>query len=125
MNGGNMMMHKICRIVIAAVVLLGPSIFAGQRGPANVESPRADSRVQYKTYTSALMNQELRYGIYLPPSYDTSGSRKYPVLYFLHGLGENEMRWSTRGGGDAILDRMITATEIGESIVSVPVSSRE
>jgi enterochelin esterase family protein len=42
------------------------------------------------------MNRELRYGLYLPSSYETSGTRKYPVLYFLHGLNENEMRWSTR-----------------------------
>ena len=60
----------------------------------------AGSRVEYKTYRSTLLNRELRYGLYLPPSYAASPTRKYPVLYFLHGLDENEMRWSTRGETD-------------------------
>ncbi len=113
------------RIVIAGVVLFAATRVVAQRGPANAEAPRPGSRVQYKTYTSSLMNRELRYGIYLPPSYESSGSRKYPVLYFLHGLGENEMRWSTRGGGDAILDQSIAGKKIGEFIVAVPVSSSD
>src|SRR5262245_24968359 len=108
------------RIVFVAFLLFGSATLTAQRGPANAETPRPGSRVQYKSYMSPLMNQELRYGIYLPPSYESSGTRKYPVLYFLHGLGENEMRWSTRGEGDAILDRMIAANEIGEFIVVAP-----
>jgi S-formylglutathione hydrolase FrmB len=107
----------------ALFLLLVAASLSAQRGPAPPEAIRAGTRVQYKTYMSALMNRDLRYGIYLPPSYETSGTRRYPVLYFLHGLGENEMRWSTRGEGDLILDRMVADKSIGEFIVAVPVSS--
>jgi S-formylglutathione hydrolase FrmB len=69
------------------------------------------------------MQRELRYGLYLPPSYESSGTRRYPVLYFLHGLNENEMRWSTRGETDLQLDRMIAEKKLGEFIVAVPMSS--
>jgi S-formylglutathione hydrolase FrmB len=82
----------------------------------------AGSRVQYKTYQSALMNRELRYALYLPPSYESSGTRRYPVLYFLHGLNENEMRWSTRGEADLTLDKLIASKSIGEFIVAIPMS---
>jgi S-formylglutathione hydrolase FrmB len=62
----------------------------------------------------------MRYGIYLPPSYATSPSKKYPVLYFLHGLFEDETRWSSRGGTDQIMDKMIADGKIGEFIVAIP-----
>jgi len=94
-----------------------------QRGPQIRDVVPEGSRVQYKTYQSALMSRELRYGIYLPPSYESSGTRRYPVLYFLHGLNENEMRWSTRGETDLMLDKMVAAKGIGEFIVAVPMSS--
>ena len=80
----------------------------------------AGSRVEYKTFQSKLLGRELRYGIYLPPSYNSSGTKKYPVLYFLHGLNENEMRWSTRGQTDVMLDRMVAQGKIGEFIVAIP-----
>jgi S-formylglutathione hydrolase FrmB len=108
-----------------AVVLLltcAASLLA-QRGPQFRDAIPAGSRVQYKTYASALMGRELRYGLYLPPSYESSGTRRYPVLYFLHGLNENEMRWSTRGETDLLLDRMVADKSVGEFIVAVPASS--
>src|SRR5205823_2060167 len=60
------------------------------------------------------------YGLYLPPSYASSPAKKYPVLYFLHGLNENEMRWSSRGLTDIKLDKMIADGKIGEFIVAIP-----
>lgn len=44
--------------------------------------------------------------IYTPPGYDTSG-KKYPVLYLLHGGGEDQRGWSTEGRADLILDNLI------------------
>jgi len=40
----------------------------------------------------------------LPPDYDTNAKKKYPVLYFLHGLGENEQALVTSGGWGLIED---------------------
>ena len=80
----------------------------------------AGSRVEYKTFQSKLLSRELRYGIYLPPSYTRSNARVSRVLYFLHGLNENEMRWSSRGRTDLMLDQMIADGKIGEFIVAIP-----
>jgi len=77
-------------------------------------------RVEYKSFQSKVLGRDLRYGIYLPASYSSSPAKKYPVLYFLHGLFEDETRWSTRGGTDQIMDRMIAEGKIGEFIVAIP-----
>ena len=34
--------------------------------------------------------------IYTPPDYDTNTKAKYPVLYLLHGWGENEQGGTSR-----------------------------
>jgi S-formylglutathione hydrolase FrmB len=80
----------------------------------------AQTRVEYKTFQSKVLGREIRYGIYLPPSYAMSPAKKYPVLYFLHGLFEDETRWSSRGGTDQIMDKMIADGKIGEFIVAIP-----
>lgn len=116
---------KNCRRIALTLLLLTGAIALlgqGQRGGFRDVVPQG-SRVQYKMYQSTLMNRELRYGIYLPPSYETSGSRRYPVVYFLHGLNENEMRWSTRGETDLMLDKMVADKAIGEFIVAIPMSA--
>src|SRR5262247_2145017 len=77
-------------------------------------------RVEYKSFPSKLLGHEIRYGVYLPPSYSSSPAKKYPVLYFLHGLFEDETRWSSRGQTDQIMDRMIAQGKIGEFIVAIP-----
>ncbi|PYS19213.1 MAG: hypothetical protein DMG11_31995, partial [Acidobacteria bacterium] len=92
-------------------------IFSIQFGQRDVVP--AGSHVEYKTFQSKVLARELGYGIYLPPSYKTS-TKRYPIVYFLHGMFENEMRWSTRGGTDLMLDRMIAEGKIGEFIVALP-----
>jgi S-formylglutathione hydrolase FrmB len=77
-------------------------------------------QIEYKTFTSKVLGREWRYGVYLPPSYAGSPAKKYPVLYFLHGLFEDETRWSTRGQTDQIMNRMIADGKIGEFIVAIP-----
>jgi putative tributyrin esterase len=109
--------------LLAVLLFTGVTGLLAQRGPQFRDVVPAGSRVQYKTYQSALMARELRYGLYLPPSYEGSGNRRYPVLYFLHGLNENEMRWSTRGEADLLLDKLVGEKAIGEFIVAIPMSS--
>lgn len=45
--------------------------------------------VSHKTFFSNLVNQEVGYNIYLPPDYAIS-DKKYPVMYWLHGMNGNE-----------------------------------
>jgi len=47
--------------------------------------------------------------VYTPPDYDTAGSRRYPVLYLQHGMGEDERGWTAQGRANFILDNLIAA----------------
>lgn len=44
-----------------------------------------------QTIRSEILNTTMNYSVYLPESYD--GTRKYPVLYMLHGYGGNNNDW--------------------------------
>ncbi len=43
--------------------------------------------------------------VYLPAGYDTDPARRWPVYYFLHGLGGDETNWTKRGHLDEVADR--------------------
>ncbi len=45
---------------------------------------------QHLTYTSAVNNTTIGFNIYLPPEYNNNTSKRYPVVYSLHGMGGNE-----------------------------------
>lgn len=41
---------------------------------------------------SEILNGDRKYAVYLPPDYETS-ERSYPVLYLLHGAGDDQTGW--------------------------------
>ena len=57
--------------------------------------------------------------IYLPAGYATSGE-DYPVLYLLHGSGDDETGWLTKGCAKAIMDSLITNELCQPMIVVMP-----
>ena len=56
--------------------------------------------------------------VYLPPSYDAN-TRRYPVAYYLHGVGGDETNWSMQGRLGATMDSLV-ATGVAEMIVVMP-----
>ncbi len=63
--------------------------------------------VRMKRYFSSVFNSWKRIYVYTPPGYDANVNEHYPVLYLLHGGGEDERGWSTQGKTDLILDNLI------------------
>src|SRR5438132_14213979 len=57
----------------------------------------AAAEVRYATFASPSLGKDVAYAVQLPPSYATSGARRYPVLYALHGLFESPGFWERRG----------------------------
>lgn len=76
--------------------------------------------VTKKWYHSTALGKDRRLTIYTPPSYDPRGSRRYPVLYLLHGMGGDENAWSELGRAAQILDNLIAEGKIEEMIVVMP-----
>jgi enterochelin esterase-like enzyme len=65
------------------------------------------------------MDQRRMY-VYLPPGYKAAGSKRYPVLYLLHGAGGDEDAWMTMGRANIIMDNLIAATKAVPMIVVMP-----
>ena len=57
--------------------------------------------------------------VYLPPSYATQPGRRYPVLYYLHGMWGGEWDWARHGRLDAAMDSL-AARGAAEAIVVMP-----
>ena len=50
----------------------------------------AQGRVDCNSLSSHILHRPIRYCVLLPPAYESGPNKKFPALYFLHGLGENE-----------------------------------
>ena len=59
------------------------------------------------TFHSAVANDDRDFLVYTPPGYEAKRSQPYPVLYLLHGLGDDAERWMNGGGANVILDNLI------------------
>ena len=80
--------------------------------------PHGDIRI--KKYYSRITNSWRQLYIYTPPGYDNSLNEKYPVLYILHGGGEDERGWATQGRIDLILDNLLAEKRAKPMLVVMP-----
>ena len=73
-----------------------------------ISAARAQGRIDCSALPSRVLTQKIHYCVMLPSTYDTATTAKpprlYPVLYFLHGLGDNEQTLFKSGGWNTIED---------------------
>ncbi|MFZ5832473.1 MAG: alpha/beta hydrolase fold domain-containing protein, partial [Planctomycetota bacterium] len=55
--------------------------------PKWLKEPIQAERMQYRTFDSAAAGAKVSYLIYTPAAYDAEPDRRFPVMYWLHGLG--------------------------------------
>jgi len=65
------------------------------------------------------MDQRRMY-VYLPVGYQTDTTKKYPVLYLLHGGGGDEDAWTVMGRATIIMDNLIASGKALPMIVVMP-----
>ena len=92
--------------------------FAGGAYYALRDVPHGDIRI--KKYFSKVTNSWRQMYIYAPPGYDVNTNDKYPVLYILHGGGEDQTGWATQGKTDLIIDNLIAAGKAKPMLVVMP-----
>lgn len=102
------------RVVIVAWMLVASGLLAGR--PAHAEILLSQS------FDSAALGGPMRFSIYLPPGHGApdEAERRYPVVYLLHGVGDDELGWPNYGKVDETLDRLIVAGDLPPFIVVMP-----
>src|ERR1700684_792511 len=86
-------------------------------------SVHAQSRIECDVLHSRILKYPVHYCVYLPASYDSSAQKNppqhYPVLYFLHGLGDNE-KTLFNSGGWTMLDDLRQHHQLGDFLIVAP-----
>jgi S-formylglutathione hydrolase FrmB len=95
-------------IVFTSVLILAASLPALAQG-----------RIDCNALNSRVLGSSIHYCVLLPPGYDAAASKRYPVLYFLHGLGEDEQALFKTGGWNVVED-LRQKHEIGDFLIVTP-----
>ena len=87
----------------------------------------AQSRIDCSGINSRILKRAVRYCVYIPSGYDSSAAKKppqrYPVLYLLHGLGDNEQTLFNSGGW-TMLDTLRNQHRMSDFLIVVPEGRR-
>jgi S-formylglutathione hydrolase FrmB len=84
---------------------------------------RAAGRAECRVVPSKILGRSVPYCVLLPPSYDAQKAFRYPVLYMLHGLGENSQALLNSGGWELIQDQW-DQKQLGEFVIATPDADR-
>ncbi len=79
----------------------------------------AQGRAECSVIQSQILSRAMPYCAFLPPSFDQDKKRRYPVLYFFHGLGDDEQSLLNSGGWDIISD-LRSKGKIGDFVILAP-----
>jgi enterochelin esterase-like enzyme len=118
-------------IVVDGAVVADPAtrtFFGSGWDNSAVEVPDPDSgyysaadvphgEVRQRWYHSKVTGKWRRTYVYTPPDYDANSRSRYPVLYLLHGWGENEQGWHIQGHVDFIMDNLIAGKKAKPMII--------
>lgn len=96
--------------LIGLIVLGSATLACAQEKPCIVEGLSMNSKV---------LSQDVKYSIILPEDYYKS-DKKYPVVYLLHGLGDNESSWLEYGQVSQTVDAAVKRGEIIPMIYVMP-----
>jgi len=92
--------------------------YGGGRWGSGVEIPAKDQdfyslknvphgQLREVLYFSKTSNSNRHCFVYTPPDYDKDTSKRFPVLYLQHGMGEDETGWGNQGHASLIMDNLI------------------
>jgi enterochelin esterase-like enzyme len=97
------------KITISLIVMFIATLLPAQTGKV----------MDNLTLTSKLLKMDRKYSIYLPPDYESS-QRSYPVMYLLHGLGDDQTGWVQFGEVLYITDKAINEGKSTPMIIVMP-----
>jgi len=104
------------------IVVLLAAALAAALAPLTVRAAGASSGqavAEGLKFRSEILGRDVAYAVYVPPDYGLS-SRRYPVVYLLHGLTDDESGWIQFGEIGEAADRAIADREIPPMIIVMP-----
>jgi len=97
---------RFCGLALIGLVALSPLL-------------RAQGRAECSVIQSQVLARQVRYCAFLPATFDQDKTRRYPVLYFLHGLEDNEESLLNFGGWD-VVSELRSKGKIGDFVILAP-----
>lgn len=76
-------------------------------------------RIECNVIPSKILAHPVNYCVVLPPGYDAEKARRYPILYFFHGLGDNEQMFIHAGAFNLVED-LWEHGQLGEFLIATP-----
>ncbi len=80
------------------------------------------SVIEFNSFDSVTLGAPEPYSVFLPPSFHKDPKRTYPVIYFLHGLNNDQTSWTVERYGHMqnTMEQMILAGKVPEFIMVCP-----
>jgi enterochelin esterase family protein len=111
-----------------------PNVFGDRRGtrgyvevPGPPGKPRDDQwrdvphgSVTAHWYVTTVTGSRRRLHVYTPPAYQAEPSKRYPVLYLLHGSGDDDSHWMWLGRANVIADNLLADGRAVPMIIVMP-----
>lgn len=92
------MKHSICLLLLSMMAFAScTSCSAKGHGDGGEEKPSPQIVGRYGAdmyFESEILGHKVQYSILLPKNYETETDRSYPVVYLLHGFGDNNKSWT-------------------------------
>jgi enterochelin esterase family protein len=77
-------------------------------------------KISYRYYKSKTLGTTRQLLVYTPPGFNPNGSKKYPVLYLIHGGSDTEETWTKVGRANLIADNLIAQGKAVPMIIVMP-----
>jgi len=79
----------------------------------------ATGRVECNSFPSKILSRSVPYCVVLPPSFDSDKTKHFPILYYLHGLGDNEQFFVHSGAWNLVED-LREKNELKSFLIATP-----
>ncbi len=79
----------------------------------------AQGRAECSVVKSEILARPVRYCAFLPPGFYQDKTKHYPVLYYFHGLGDNEQSLLNFGGWD-VVSELRSQGKVGDFVILAP-----
>jgi S-formylglutathione hydrolase FrmB len=107
------------RWLLAGLIALSTYAALAPACAASPVSQASDARGECRSVPSRFLGRAVPFCVILPPGYGQDAARRYPVLYFFHGLGDNQQMFLRSGGFD-LVQELWDRREIGDFIIVSP-----